>query len=87
MKTKNEYLNKQGIDLEKDLDISTYTKIRFAMEEYAKDYHRSEIKKFRLGDVVWRSEQLVCSCELPSSDFELDDGTICCCRCEKPIAN
>ena len=38
-------------------------------------------------DVVERSEQLVCSCELPSSDFELDDGTICCCRCEKTIAN
>lgn len=40
----------------------------------------------RIHDVVGRSEQLVCDCELPSSDFELDDGTICCCRCEKIIS-
>lgn len=37
--------------------------------------------------VVGRSEHFICSCELPSSNFELDDGTICCCRCEKTIAN
>lgn len=46
MKTKNEYLNEQGIDLEKDLDVGTYTKIRFAMDQYAKDYHENEVKKF-----------------------------------------
>lgn len=50
MKAKNEYLKEQGVDLEKDLDVGTYTKIRFAMEEYAKDYNESEIKKFSLGD-------------------------------------
>ena len=63
MKTKNEYLKEQGIDLEKDLDVGTYTKIRFAMEQYAVDYHENEVKKFCLGGVVGRSEQLKCRCE------------------------
>lgn len=52
MKTKNEYLKEQGIDIEKDLDVGTYTKMRFAMEEYAKDYHESEVEKLRLVAVI-----------------------------------
>ena len=44
------------------------------------------VKKCSIPAVVRRSEQLVCSCELPTSDFELDDGTICCCACEKELA-
>ncbi len=34
-KTKNEVLIDNGIDLDRDLSCSAYTKIRFAMEEYA----------------------------------------------------
>lgn len=73
MKTKNEYLKEQGVDLEKDLDLGTYTKIRFAMEEYAKDYHESEVKKFRLGAVMVQSEQLPCShCGRPLKEHSKD---------------
>lgn len=35
MKTKNECLKNNGIDLEKDFSVGTYTKIRFAMQEYS----------------------------------------------------
>ena len=49
--------------------------------------NEAENEALRKSDVVGRSEQLVCDCELPSNNFELDDGTICCCRCEKTIAN
>lgn len=73
MKTKNEYLKEQGIDLEKDFSIGTYTKIRFAMEEYAKDYHESEVIKFRLGAVMVRSEQLPCAhCGRPLKEHSKD---------------
>jgi hypothetical protein len=51
MKTKNDYLKEQGIDLEKDFSTSTYTKIRFAMEEYAKAYHQNE-NGLKVGDIV-----------------------------------
>ena len=58
MKTKNEYLTDQGINLEKDFDIATYTKLRFAMEQYGIDYHKAEVKKLNLARVSQQSELL-----------------------------
>jgi len=52
MKTKNEYLKEQGIDLEKELGVSTYTKVRFAMEAFAKDYAQEQVKNCSIPDVV-----------------------------------
>lgn len=52
MKTKNEYLKEQGIDFEKDFSIGTYTKIRFAMENFANDYHKSEVLKLNKANVI-----------------------------------
>ena len=48
------------------------------MEEYA---------ALRQQTVVGRSEQLVCDCKLPTSEFELNTGEKLCCKCEKPKAN
>ena len=31
----------------------------------------------------WKELNSLCECELHTSDFELDNGTICCCKCEK----
>ncbi len=45
------------------------------------------VKKLTIPVVVGRSEQLVCCCELPTSEFELDTGEILCCKCELPKAN
>lgn len=43
MKSKNEYLIEQGIDPIKDFSVTTYTKLRFAMEEHASDYHQDQM--------------------------------------------
>jgi len=31
------------------------------------------------------ANKLFCTCKLPTNTFQLDDGTICCCKCEKEI--
>ena len=52
-----------------------------------KDYTvRFKVANTDYGNITVPKGTLFCDCELPSSDFELDDGTICCCRCENPIA-
>jgi|GEM_PF-5661409 len=80
MKTKNDYLKEQGIDLEKDLSVGTYTKIRFAMKEYAKDYHESEVKKFRLGAVSGMLK--CCSCGYEYEELIIaKDGNMRCKDC------
>lgn len=43
MKTKYEYLKEQGINLDKDFSTSTYTKIRFSMESFAKDFLQKKV--------------------------------------------
>ena len=40
----------------------------------------------RIHDVVGRSEQLFCDCEIKGSSFQLNTGEICCCKCEKDRA-
>lgn len=60
MKTKNEYLKEQGIDLEKDFSIGTYTKIRFAMENFANDYHKSEVLKLNKANVSGELQPHIC---------------------------
>ena len=47
----------------------------------------SEIKKLNLPAVVGRSEQLVCECLFDTASFQLDNGDILCCKCERPKAN
>ncbi len=42
---------------------------------------------FSMSGVVGQSEQLVCDCKLPTSEFELNTGEMLCCKCEKPKAN
>ncbi|HZK19705.1 MAG TPA: hypothetical protein VFC68_03160 [Treponemataceae bacterium] len=37
-------------------------KIQLLCEQYAKEYHDSEVKKLNIPAVVGQSEQLVCSC-------------------------
>ena len=48
----------------RNFDISFTDKewryIKSWMDDYAKHYHESELKKLRVGDVSRRSEQLVC---------------------------
>nr|WP_298659963.1 hypothetical protein [uncultured Flavobacterium sp.] len=84
MKTKNEYLKEQGIDLEKDFSAGTYTKIRFAMENYANDYHESEVKKFCLAAVSGQSELLFCDCKGNETNKYYDDsGVKRCWECRK----
>jgi len=46
MKTKDQCLKNNGIDLEKDFTIPVYTKIRFAMEEYAIEDNKRELLRF-----------------------------------------
>ena len=45
------------------------------------------VKLFNIHDVVVLSGRGVCSCELYTSEFELDTGEILCCKCELPKAN
>ena len=35
-------------------------KLYFMMDDYARDYHESEVKKLTIPDAVGRSEQLFC---------------------------
>jgi hypothetical protein len=44
------------------------------------------INKLTIPVVIVPKGTLFCDCELPTSDFKLDDGTICCCACEKELA-
>ena len=44
------------------------------------------VNLFSIPVVIVPKGTLFCDCELPTSDFELDDGTICCCACEKELA-
>lgn len=81
MKTKNEYLTEQGIDLEKDFDIGTYSKIRFAMENFANDYHKSEVLKLSKANVI-KSVCDVCG----SDDTYTDENNIQRCTKCKAIA-
>lgn len=85
MKTKNEYLKEQGVDLEKDLSIGTYTKIRFAMENFANDYHKSEVLKLNKANVSGRSEQLhlcpVCN-EMAGKSYLLSKLPTICQKCD-----
>lgn len=77
MKTKNENLQEQGINLEKDFSIGTYTKIRFAMEQFATDYHESKVKKLNIPCVT----KSVCECKTPY----FPTGNIrWCSKCDKP---
>ena len=66
MKTKNEYLNEQGIDLEKELGVSTYTKVRFAMEAYAEDYAQEQVKNCSIQSVS--VPFCKCNCQGSESD-------------------
>lgn len=43
---------------------------------------RGLVKKLAIPDVVWRSEQLVCYCPIPSTTMELPHR---CIKCNKPI--
>jgi len=55
--------------------IDDYVK---ACEAIAVRYHESEVKKFRLGTVVGRSEQLVCDkCGYPMFYHKPDDIMYC----------
>ena len=45
------------------------------------------VKNLHISDVVGRSEQLVCDCKLPTSEFELNTGEVLCSKCEKRKAN
>ena len=45
---------------------------------WAKDFNENNTTVLRI------SKNTVCDCELPTSSFELDNGTICCCECENP---
>ena len=38
------------------------------------------------ANVNGRSKQLFCECEIKGSSFQLDNGVICCCKCEKERA-
>ena len=44
------------------------------------------VKNLNIPAVIRRSEQLFCNCEIKGSSFQLDDGTECCCKCEKERA-
>lgn len=43
----------------------------------------NESQPYCLAAAIRRSEQLFCVCEIKGSSFQLDNGTICCCKCEK----
>lgn len=75
MKTKNEYLKEQGINLETDFSIGTYTKIRFAMEQHAIDYHKSEVEKLNLHIVTHSTfdDEMV---TILKPNYRAKDGTI-----------
>jgi len=57
--------------------------------KYLNDYATPDsdiIKCISVLQEYAESEQLFCKCKLPTNNFQLDNGTICCCKCEKEIA-
>jgi len=67
--------------------IEGYRRERIIDEISIDDIAEEVVKKCSMPSVVGQSEQLVCDCELPTSEFELNTGEILCCKCEKPKAN
>ena len=58
-------------------------------DDYKKDikvFLDKEVKALCIHDVVGRSEQVFCECEIKGSSFQLNTGEICCCNCEKERA-
>jgi hypothetical protein len=54
------------------------------MEDYAKMYHKRQLKLLGMVDVVGRSGQLVCGCEEPNVNHE-DKPLPTCKDCFKPM--
>ena len=46
----------------------------------------SELKAMKQALNIHNVVGSFCECQCTTSDFELDDGTTCCCACEKEIA-
>lgn len=44
------------------------------------------VKLFAIPVVIMPKGTLFCDCELPTNNFKLDTGEICCCLCEKELA-
>lgn len=44
------------------------------------DFNINHYERCKFDD---RNRYLLCMCELETSSFQLEDGTICCCKCEK----
>ena len=49
-------------------------KLYFMMNDYARDYHESEVKKLTIPVVVGRSEQLSCGRNITTCVFYKDGG-------------
>ncbi|MDD3944637.1 MAG: hypothetical protein PHS38_07985 [Bacteroidales bacterium] len=58
-------------------------KIQLLCEQYAKEYHDSEVKKLNIPAVVGRSEQLVC--DHPDEAIIRDKPTDYCMACNSNI--
>lgn len=85
MKTADEILDEElnEVMLEYLKDNQVFREwIKDAMYSYAKLYHDSEVKRLNLHAVSKTTGKLYCECEIKGNTFQLDNGTICCCKCE-----
>ena len=83
-----EFLNDYAID---DLDVfgrhEEHYSLDDLMEEYAKIYHESEVKKLRLSAVSGQSELLTCECPgLGNTECHKINDKWICSRCNRPLA-
>lgn len=49
-------------------------------------YNENVVRKLFIADVIVPKGTLFCDCSLPTNNFKLDTGEICCCLCEKELA-